>query len=277
MMRALLGLCFACALLLASTFGMTAAIASDDSNALYVSGIIEVDATGKVETVRVTSSPLRPEMEQRVLEAVRGWTFNPFEVDGVARRIRTSMDLRLELVKREQGHVLEFAETRFGQPVLIASRAPRYPSIHLERRLGASLLMAITVEDDGSVSSAEPVRGQIIGARLGGENGIRQALKPFAQSARNAMLAWRYDFLEPVSNGEKRRFLVPIKYTLSGPGMTASQHVSEPVLFENAAALDDALHNLLAQQGASGDQSAATPLQPGLTLREDAEISGLAL
>lgn len=275
-MNRLLNMSIVFTLLLVTIFGASSVSAAGNDNAVFVTGIIEVDAEGKVETARFTSSELRPAIEEQVLDAVRGWTFNPFLVDGVARRIRTSMNLKLELVHQGDQAVLRFAEKDFGQPVLVSAQPPRYPASSLSRRHQASLVMAMTLADDGSVISAEPVSGEILGERAT-ESRQRTLLQPFVTSAVAAVRNWRYDFVEPSSGGAPQRFLVSLTFTVSPARRPGRGVVNAPVLYDAAATLGQPLDTLLARQAASNAPFATLSLNPGLTLREDSADSTLSL
>lgn len=237
---------------------------------VHLTGVIEVDAEGKVENVTLRRKELLPAVEERVLGEVRSWTFEPYLVDGVARRIRTSMSLRLDPVKAEDGYQLTFGAIDFGQPLLGNVTPPRYPTSALRDALSAHVLMLANVDGDGRVTSSEPVRAQIVGKRMRNPDHHRRVAEPFVQSAQAALTHWTFDFVEARTDGQPQRILVPVSYTTNVT--TPTKAPNPPVLFDVPALADGALNELLMEADAGSESLPVDPQPSPLRRRTNGAV-----
>ncbi len=96
---------FTC-LALISMAGVPVASAGSDSSGgqvkvmetIFASGLIDIGADGSVGQVTFTNSPFRHDIGQRLVAVLEQWRFQPIEVDGTRRNVRSSFQLKLELV-----------------------------------------------------------------------------------------------------------------------------------------------------------------------------------
>lgn len=234
------------------------------SEVRHLSGVIEVSAEGIVESVELKARRLRPSLVKRIEAAVREFRFEPMIVDGEPRSLRTSMNLKLEQFKGPHGPRVVLTPTAFGQPRVNAPQVPTYPISQLRNRLGADVDLLVTVRNDGSVSTAEPLRGRVYGLHRGsGENAHRGALNVFVSASRAAVQQWQFEYLPPVGSGEVHRLIVPVAFRMDGSRPADPRRAPPAIEF-------DALKNLRAEvaqadslRAALGDATAA------LSLRED--------
>lgn len=231
------------------------------SEAVWVSGVLEIGVDGRVESVEFRRSRLKRWIEEKVLDVVRGWQFDAYLVEGRPRRIRTSISLQLELVGEDEQRRLQISQSRFGQPIWTEQPAPTYPGTALRNRHAADVVVAVTLDAEGGVVDAQPVQGRMLGMRVRSENAQRKALMPFVNSALAAVRQWRMEFVEPTADGSPRRFLVPIRYTLAGVRSDADPR-QPPLLFDAATTLGHPLAEMLTQIESSEEGRQALPLQP---------------
>lgn len=235
---------------------------------IHIGGVIEVDARGEVERVTLRQSRLIPSAEKRIIDAMRAWRFEPFMVDGEARRIRTSVYVRLDQLKSSEGFQLVFGDVEFGQPLANAQTPPRYPSNSLRDGLAAEVLIRLTLDDTGTVAKAEPVMARVLNQRVRDEDRHRRLIAPFVESSLTAVQSWTYEFVEPREDGRKHELLVPVVYTVQGPGVQTvegNRAKAEPVLFELSSPLGRPIEALAREtQGRTGGLSidpAPSPLK----------------
>jgi hypothetical protein len=240
----------------------------------HLSGAIEVSPEGAVESVELDAKGIRPTLVKRIESAVREWRFNPYLVDGQPRRIRTSMNLKLEQFDGPGGSRVMLSATAFGTPRMTSARAPVYPINHLERRREADVQLLLTVEDDGSVSDVQPLKGRVYGMRpAANERAHRANLNSFMRSAANAAREWTFDFLEPVNTGEKRQMIVPISFRLTGTNDSTPRSGPPMVEYEAVSEFRTRVAEAEARRAAIGDATAALSLREGLTrLDGDKEV-----
>jgi hypothetical protein len=219
---------------------------------LGVRGVIDIEADGSVSQVVFNQSSLKQEIELRLKNMLQAWRFRPIEVDGNARNIRSSFLLRLDLLRDPDKLWLQVAKYEFGVPVQLNTIPPRYPTSALRDRVGAEMLMWVSVRADGSVAEVEPVRGQVFGKRIRSENAHQNALKPFVQSAITAIGQWRYGYFTPSSDGGLTQLLVPIRYSLT-PNRQLGEGAPMPLLFDAATRLSTPLADLLSPENRLSD------------------------
>jgi hypothetical protein len=238
-------------------------------DSVWISGVLEIGVDGRVESVEFLRSRLKPWIEEKVLDVVRGWQFDAYLVDGRPRPIRTSISLQLELVGEAEQRRLQISQSRFGQPIWASQPAPTYPAASLRLLRSADVLIAVTLDAHGQVIEAEPVQGRVSGVRVRSENAHRKALMPFVNSALAAVRRWRMDFVDPHSEGAPTRFLVPIRYTVAGVRSRPDPR-QPPLLFDAASTLGHPVADLAAQIESSEEGRQALPLQP--TVRPLADV-----
>ena len=232
----------------------------------HLGGAIEVSAEGAVESVELDAKGIRPDLVERIERVVLGWRFNPYLVDGQPRRIRTSMYLKLEQFDGPGGARVMLSATAFGTPRMTSTRAPVYPVNQLERRREADVQLLLTVEDDGSVSDVQPLKGRVFGMRpAASERAHRASLDRFMQSAAAAAREWTFDFLEPVDTGEKRQMIAPVAFRLTGTSDATPRSGPPLIEYEAMSEIRTRVAEAEARRGAIGDATAALTLREGIT------------
>jgi len=213
---------------------------------IHLAGIIEVDASGRVEQVTLRPNQLLPKIEQNVLDGMRAWTFEPHLVEGTARRIRTSVFVRVDQLKSEAGYQLVLGKVEFGHPLAQQLTPPRYPAGSIRNRIAAEVLLRVTLDDSGGVALVEPVTARVLNQEVLNEKRHRRLVEPFARASVEALQSWRFDFVGPRADGEPHRMLVPMKFTFEGmyAGTGGRRPQGQPVLFELSTPLGQSLDAL---------------------------------
>lgn len=241
----------------------TAAVAGQPEvlESVHLAGVIEVDASGRVEQVKLQPNQLRPSIETKALQVMQNWSFAPYVLDGTPRRIRTSVYARLDLLKSAAGYELVLATAEFGQPLGQHAPAPRYPAQSLQNRIAAEVLLRLTLDDEGGVAMAEPVTARVLNRGVRNEKYHRRLIEPFVRASVEAVQSWRFDFVEPREDGTAHQLLVPITYTLSGmyAGTGGRRPQNTPVLFELSTPLGRPLE-ALAREAES--RRSSVPISP---------------
>lgn len=253
----------------------TAAVAGQAQvlESLHLAGVIEVDASGRVENVTLQPNSLLPTIEQNVLDAMRDWTFEPYLLEGIARRVRTSVFVRVDLEKGETGHQLMLGNAEFGQPLLKQTTAPRYPAQSLRKQIAAEVLLRLTLDDSGGVVQVEPVSARVLNQEVRNERRHRQLVEPFVRASVEAMQSWRFDFVEARADGAPHQVLVPVTYNISGRSAARRERVpqSAPVLFALSTTLGRPLEALAREAGDRPGGVSIHPVPSPLRLRANRE------
>ena len=232
---------------------------------IHLAGIIEVDASGRVEQVTLRRNTLQPKIERNVLDVMRGWTFEPHLVAGTARRIRTSVFVRVDHLKSEAGYQLVLGKVEFGHPLAQQLTPPRYPAGSIRNRIAAEVLLRVTLDDSGGVALVEPVTARVLNQEVLNEKRHRRLVEPFARASVEAVQSWRFDFVGPRADGEPHRMLVPMKFIFEGmyAGTGGRRPQSQPVQFELSTPLGQSLDALAQEvEGRSGGVSISPEPSP---------------
>lgn len=235
----------------------TAAVAEQAEvlESIHLAGVIEVDASGRVEQVTLRPNQLLPSIEAKVLRVMQNWTFAPYVLDGTPRRIRTSVYARLDQLKSEAGYQLVLDDAEFGQPLAQNLTPPRYPAQSLRSRIAAEVLLRLTLDNEGGVALAEPVSARVLNRGVRNEAQHRRWVEPFARASVEAVQSWRFEFVEPSEDGTAHQMLVPMTFTISGmyAGTGGRRPENAPVLFELSTPLGRPLEALAREaEGRSG-------------------------
>lgn len=256
-------LLFTC-LALISMAGVPVANAGSDSSGgqakvmetILADGLIDIDADGSVEQVAFTNSPFRHDIGQRLVAVLEQWRFQPIDVDGTRRNVRSSFQLKLELVGDDDKYWLRIAQSQFGTPMPLNPRAPSYPVAANRDGIEAEVLMLVGINADGSVAEVEPVRGQIFGKRIRSEESHKKFLGPFIRSATDAIQSWHFGYFLPRVDGEKTYVLLPVRYALNRrSSRVLPPATSAPQLFDAAARFGTRLADLLSAENRLGGDS----------------------
>lgn len=237
---------------------------------IHVAGVIEVDATGRVEQVTLRRHTLLPKIQERVLEVMQGWAFEPYLQEGEARRIRTSVHVRLDQLKSDAGYQLVFGEINFGQPLGKELTPPRYPADSLRNRLASEVLLRVTLDNNGGVALAEPVTARVLNPGVRNEHRHRRLVEPFVRSSVAAVEQWRFEFVEPRADGEPHQMMVPIWFFVEGMRSASGGNTPQnpPVMFDLSSPLGRPLESLAREAAGRSDGVLISPAPSPLKLRQ---------
>lgn len=142
-----------------------------------VDGMIEVDRSGRVidYTLEKARKPLPPKVVERLMQQVRGWAFEPVQVDGKPVVARTRMRVTLLAEERPEGFAISIDNVTFpplrGAVVpdakadanvrAVKTRGLRYPDEFLGRGLDATVLVSVKLRPDGTMEDAAIVQTSI--------------------------------------------------------------------------------------------------------------------
>ncbi len=237
---------------------------------IHVAGVIHVDDAGRVVQVSLRRNTLLPNIQERVLDIMRSWAFEPYLLEGEARRIRTSVHLRLDQLKSEVGYQLVFGEVQFGQPLARELKAPRYPAGSIQNRIAAEVLLRVTLDDAGDVALAEPVTARVLNPGVRNEHRHRRLVEPFVRSSVAAIEQWSFEFVEPRADGEPHQMLVPIRFSIEGMRVASGGNApqSPPVMYDLSSPLGRPLESLAREAAGRSDGVLISPAPSPLRLRE---------
>ncbi|MFN7783312.1 MAG: hypothetical protein ACK5PG_11320 [Lysobacterales bacterium] len=222
---------------------------------IHLSGVIEVDASGRVEQVTLRPNQLLPSIETKVLQVMHNWTFAPYVADGAPRRIRTSVYARIDQLKSEEGYQVVLDNAEFGRPLAQNLTPPRYPAQSMQGGIGAELLLRVTLDNEGKVAMAEPVTARVLNRGVRNEKHHRRLVEPFVRASVEAVQSWRFEFVEPRADGAAHQMLVPMSFKISGmyAGTGGRPPQNTPLMFELSTPLGRPLEALAREaEGRSG-------------------------
>jgi hypothetical protein len=179
-------------------------------------GEVQIATDGSVSDYRLRSQ-LAPAVADLVDKNVRGWTFEPVIVDGVAVVAKTAMHLGLkaEPADGKDNYRMRIIEVRFGEPQRSAKmRPPHYPEEAIHARLGAKVLLAIRLDANGQVLDAQAYQTSL-DALARSESEAERWRRVFERASLAAAKDWRYDMSETV-NGKPigTNAIVPVVFGL---------------------------------------------------------------
>lgn len=142
-----------------------------------VDGMLEIDDKGRVVayTIGDARKLLAPAVVDSLTAQVRGWTFEPVQVDGKPVIARARMRVTLLAQEDADGFVVSIDNVTFpplrgavtpdSEPVpqmrIAKYSRPRYPEEFLARALEATVLVSMKLDPDGRVAEAAIVQTSI--------------------------------------------------------------------------------------------------------------------
>ncbi|HEY2396664.1 MAG TPA: hypothetical protein VGH81_11900 [Rudaea sp.] len=186
-------------------------------------GEIQIAPDGSVSDYRLRSQ-LVPAVADLVDHDVRRWTFEPVIVDGVAVVAKTTMHLGLkaEPVEGKNSYRMRITQVHFGEPQRNGKmRPPRYPIEAVQAHLGAKVLLAVRLDENGQVLDAQAYQTSL-DARPRSDSDAEHWRRVFEQASIAAAKSWRYDMTETV-NGKRigTNAIVPVVFTVRDVGAPA--------------------------------------------------------
>lgn len=180
---------------------------------LEVSGMIAIDHSGAVYDYTIDSI-LTPEVKQVVDRSVRRWTFEPVMRDGKPVYAKSRMHLTLNALPVANGYALQIDRVNFSGSRVGQSRVPpKYPMEALRASVGASVLVAVRVDQAGDVIDAAAAQSTLLGVRASGRN---QELwrKVFEKASVAAVRQWKFQPADVMAGDEPdATVLIPITFT----------------------------------------------------------------
>lgn len=193
-------------------------------------GTLTIEPDGRVSEVTLPEA-LEPPLRGLYENAIKGWTFEPVEVDGrIVRAVgHMSLDLYIEfrgddLVAAgiERVQFVDPPATREGpKPEGLSMRAPRYPQSLAQRGIGGRVLLQIETDADGRVQRVATREGEIFARAEGAKPGdVERAFAELAEASERAAQRW-------VLPNCPTSCIVPITYTF---GRTRTPAFWQPVI-----------------------------------------------
>lgn len=184
---------------------------------LDVGGEIAIDREGAVYDYKINTI-LTPEVTQVVDRSVRQWKFEPVLHDGKAVYAKSGMQLTLTALPVGAGYQLRVDSVRFtGNRAKKIMVPPSYPISANKAGVGAVVLVALRIAENGEVLDAVASQTRLVGAD-GSEKVMNRWRKLFESNSVDAAKQWQFQAAdtEAGESGELT-MLVPISYSVGGP------------------------------------------------------------
>ena len=184
-------------------------------------GEVQIAPDGHVSDYRLTSE-LAPGVAQLVDHNVRGWQFEPVLVDGKPVIAKTHVRLRLHAEPSAQGgdqYRVRIDHVDFGGPKQSPKiHPPRYPEEAVRAHLGARVLLALKIDEQGGVADVQPYQTSL-DARAASEAEAESWRHVFERACVAAARRWHFDVAETV-NGKPigTSLIVPLEFSLIDDG-----------------------------------------------------------
>lgn len=178
---------------------------------MSASGEIEIGPDGSVQDYSL-SGTLPSAIAEAVDRRVRKWKFEPVLVDGRAVIARTRLRLGLLAEPRGEDYQFRIHHVAFGDPQQLSSmRPPQYDMGAVRAGIGARVVLALKLDDKGSVVVAHPYQTSL--DAKGSERIVAKWRRVFEATSIAAAKRWKFDPGEEIS-GHKvgGTMLVPVTY-----------------------------------------------------------------
>lgn len=165
------------------------------------SGTLVIEPDGRVSEVELQ---IKPSLHADYLRAIRGWTFEPVEIDGVVVRAKAHFRMTgfgrpiddSDAVQLGIGNVWFLdppakdggAAQRPGQPL----RPPSYPTSAAAAAYGASVNLLLSIAEDGSVADAGVVGLALDTWHIDARGRAENFAESFAERALRAAREWSF-------------------------------------------------------------------------------------
>jgi hypothetical protein len=179
-------------------------------------GEVQIAVDGSVSDYRLRNQ-VPPSVADLVGKNVRHWHFQPIIVDGSAVVAKTAMHLGLkaEPIDGKENYRVRITEVRFGEPQRNArTRPPHYPELAVQAHLGAKVLLAVRLDENGQVLDAQAYQTSL-DARTRSDGDAERWRRLFEHASIAAAKDWHYDMTETV-NGKPigANAIVPVVFTV---------------------------------------------------------------
>ncbi|MBN8888039.1 MAG: hypothetical protein J0I77_20165 [Rudaea sp.] len=192
----------------------------DATYAMSAVGEIQISPDGHVSDYKLRSQ-LPNEIATLVDKNIRGWTFEPIQVDGHAVTAKTAvnMQLKAEPVTGDQ-YKVRIVGVHFGSPMQSRAqiRPPRYPPSAVRAHVGGKVLLSVRLDETGKVVEAMPYQTSL-DVRTSNEREAQEWRKLLESASIDAAKRWQYDLTETI-NGKPigTSAIVPVEFWLDRNG-----------------------------------------------------------
>jgi len=182
---------------------------------LSASGELEIGPDGRVLTHSIDES-LQPPVAAAIARTLESWTFEPVIEDGRPVIAVTRMHLTIEAIEKSCDAVeLRLRDVWFGDSLTLSdTKPPRYPTDALRAGLGAQVILALRLDEQGQVVAAHPYQTSFAPGVSGRE--AKRFRPRFERASIEAARHWRYSAVASRPGGAT--VLAPITYTLHPAG-----------------------------------------------------------
>jgi hypothetical protein len=203
-----------------------------------VDGNLVIDPDGKVDEVTFVT-PVDPSIKDLLDRRIREWQFRPVLIDGVARRVTSSMRVTLAASQRanadgflvwvdnvifpdgaEPAHKSNAGFEVDTRTALIRVRSmapPVYPSNLLMLGVPGKVLLGLRISADGRVEAVQVIQTQLLGVR-GYDRALEAAIRDFERAAVSKARHWRFDVTAKAAALDPRDMthVVPVIFEIRG-------------------------------------------------------------
>ena len=218
------------------SFGLHAngpgAVRKTIESSMLVTGWAMIDPDGSVSRLEVDEREKLPGGVAGLIDkAATRWKFEPVLVDGVARKARARMSLRIVARKlKADSYEVSIRSGYFGEEAMtpeervargdsirpLAMKPPSYPRSALEMGARGTVYLVLKVGRDGAV---QDVFAEQVNLRIVGDERLMNRLRDvFAKSAMASAKSWRFQWPEggDYAAVESSSVRVPVDYEFHG-------------------------------------------------------------
>ena len=180
-------------------------------------GEVQISPDGHVSDYTLRSQ-LPKEIAALVDKNIRGWTFEPIQVEGQAVSAKTAVNLQLkaEPAGGEQ-YKIRVVSVHFGGPMQsrAQTKPPQYPPSAIHAHVGGRVLLSVRLDETGKVIEAAPYQTSL-DIDKGTEREAERWRKVLENASVEAAKNWQYDLTETI-NGKPigTSAIVPVEFSLS--------------------------------------------------------------
>lgn len=181
-------------------------------------GTLEIGPDGRVRTWRMDSHKLGDGVEALLQKNIEQWRFEPVRVEGRPVIAQTRMTVELTALPRPDGYAFKVSEVHFGSgKPRGAFKPPKYPADAVRAHLGARVLLAVRLDEQGNVVAVHPYQTSL--SKGGRERQAERWRKRFEQASIHAVSQWKYEPGESIGGRPVgSTIMVPIVFAITdGP------------------------------------------------------------
>ena len=194
--------------------------------------VAAIDANGRVTGLEFGDDTLHPAIRAPLERAMRGWEFEPAQVDGVAAPSLTHLSITvLAEPVDDDGDAYALRVTRASNgPAIESGPPPKYPLAAIRSHTSARLLLDVAFDARGRVIAASLAS---VEARRGSKRSVDLLVRESLQSVRD----WTFRPEQVAGQPVGARIQVPISFCV-GPTRARGTCFSEEELARDEAVAD---------------------------------------